>query len=173
MTTVKQKERTLRELFIAELADAYDSEKQLIKALPGMAAAAQDAKLKAAFTGHLAETKAQVTLLEEVFALLELKPRGKHCDGIEGIIEEGKGVIEEITASSVRDTALAAGGRRAEHYEIAAYTSLIAMAEALGHADVSKKLGKILAQEEAAEKKLGELGSAALSLAQEEMPVEA
>ena len=171
--TVKQKERTLRELFIAELADSYDGEKQLIKALPGMAAAAQDAKLKAAFTSHLAETKGQVTLLEEVFTLLDLKPRGKHCAGIEGIIEEGKGAIEEITESSVRDTALAAGGRRAEHYEIAAYTSLIAMAEALGHRDISRKLGKILAQEEAAEKKLTELGQAALVLAQAELPVEA
>lgn len=173
MTAAKQKERTLRELFITELADAYDGEKQLIKALPGMAAAAQDTKLRAAFTSHLAETKGQVTLLEEIFALLDLKPRGKHCHGIEGIIDEGKGAIEEITESSVRDTALAAGGRRAEHYEIAAYTSLIAMAEALGHADVSKKLGRILAQEVAAEKTLTELGQAALLLAQAEMPVEA
>jgi len=173
MPTPKPKERTLRELFITELADTYDSEKQLIKALPDLAAAAQDAKLKAAFTSHLAETKGQVTLLDEVFGLLDLKPRGKHCDGIAGIIEEGKGAIEEITESSVRDTALAAGGRRAEHYEIAAYTSLIAMADALGHRDISKKLGRILAQEEAAEKKLTELGQAALALALEEMPVEA
>jgi ferritin-like metal-binding protein YciE len=113
MTTKKPKEQSLHELFVTELADTYDSEKQLIKALPAMAAAAQDAKLKAAFTGHLAETKGQVAVLEEVFALLDLKPRGKHCDGIAGIIEEGKGAIEEIAASPVRDSALAAGGRRA------------------------------------------------------------
>src|SRR5512134_3881297 len=114
MSNKKPKEQTLRELFVTELADTYDSEKQLIKALPGMAAAAQDAKLKAAFTGHLAETKGQVTVLEEVFALLDLKPRGKHCGGIEGIIEEGEGAIEDIVPSAVLDSALAAGGRRAE-----------------------------------------------------------
>lgn len=172
MPTKKPKEQSLHELFVAELADSYDSEKQLIKALPGLAKAAQDAKLKAAFTSHLAETRGQVAVLEEVFALLDLKPRGKHCDGIAGIIEEGKGAIEEIAASPVRDSALAAGGRRAEHYEIAAYRSLIAMAEVLGYTDVSKKLGKILLEEEAADKKLTDLGHAALLLAQEEMSVE-
>ena len=172
MATKKPKEQTLRELFVAELADSYDSEKQLIKALTGMAKAAQDTKLKAAFTSHLAETKGQVTVLEEVFALIDLKPRGKHCDGIEGIIDEGQSAIEEIVPSAVLDSALAAGGRRAEHYEIAAYSSLIAMADALGYTDASKKLGKILAQEEAAEKKLTELGAAALELAREEMSVE-
>jgi len=173
MPTKKPKEQNLHELFVAELADSYDSEKQLIKALPGMAKAAQDPKLKAAFTSHLAETKGQVVVLEEVFALLELKPRGKHCDGIAGIIEEGKGAIEDIAESAVRDSALAAGGRRAEHYEIAAYSALIAMAEAMGRTDISRKLEKILSQEEAADRKLTALGSAALMVAQEEMAVEA
>jgi len=173
MSPVKQRERTLRELFIAELADTYDSEQQLLKALPGLAEAAQDAKLKAAFTSHLAETRGQVTLLEEVFTMFDLKPRAKHCDGIAGIIVEGKGTIEGILPSSVRDVALAAAGRRAEHYEIAAYSSLIAMAQALGHADVGKRLGRILLQEEAAEKHLTELGHIALLHAQAEMPVEA
>ena len=173
MTAIKQRERTLRELFTAELADTYDSEQQLIKALPVMAEAALDPKLKAAFTGHLAETRGQVTLLEEVFTMLDLKARGKHCDGIAGIIAEGKGAIETIVASSVRDIALAAGARRAEHYEIAAYGSLIAMANALGHADVGRRLGRILLQEEAAEKHLTELVHAGLALAQAEMPVEA
>lgn len=173
MSAVKQKERTLRELFIAELADAYDGEKRLMTALPGMAAAAHEARLKAAFTGHLAEAGGQVTLLEEVFSLLDLKPRGRHCHGLEGIIEEGNVAIEGITESSVRDTALAAWGRRAAHYEIAACTSLIAMAEALGHADISRKLGRILAQVETTEQKLTELGQAALLVAQAELPVEA
>lgn len=172
MTAVKQRERTLRELFIAELADTYDSEQQLIKALPVMAEAAQDPKLKAAFTSHLGETRGQVALLEEIFTMLDLRPRGKHCHGIAGIIEEGKG-IEAIVASPVRDIALAASGRRAEHYEIAAYSSLIGMANAVGHADVGKRLGRILLQEEAAEKHLTELGQAALVHAQAEMPVEA
>jgi ferritin-like metal-binding protein YciE len=159
MSDAKPKDKTLHELFVAELADSYDSEKQLIKALPAMATAAQNPKLKSAFTKHLAETKDQVVTLEKVFALLELKPKGKHCDGIAGIIDEGKSAIEEMTASPVRDAALVAGGRRAEHYEIAAYRSMIAMGEALGYTEVCKKLGKILLEEEAADEGLTALGT--------------
>ncbi|MFN2317550.1 MAG: ferritin-like domain-containing protein [Gemmatimonadales bacterium] len=173
MTTPKAKDKTLHELFVAELADAYDGEKQLIKALTAMAAAAQDPKLKAAFTKHLAETKDQVVALEEVFGLLDLKPKGKHCDGIAGIIEEGKGAIEEITPSLVRDAALVAGGRRAEHYEIAAYRSMIAMGEALGYTAACKKLGKILEQEEKADAGLTGLGVDINAEALEEVEVEA
>lgn len=170
MTTPKDK--TLHDLFVAELADAYDGEKQLIKALSAMATAAQDSKLKTAFKDHLAETKAQVTMLEEVFELLELKPKGKHCAGIAGIVEEGKGAIEDMPASAVRDAALVAGGRRAEHYEIAAYQSMIAMGEALGYTDACKKLGKILAQEEQADAGLTKLGVTINDEALEEAPVE-
>jgi len=137
-----------------------------------MATAAQHPKLKTAFTGHLGETRGQVVLLEEVFGLLDLKPRGKHCDGIAGIIEEGKGAVEDIVTSPVRDAALAAGGRRAEHYEIAAYSSMIAMGKALGYTDACKKLSRILGEEEAADRKLTELGLAILEEAHQEEPVE-
>jgi len=123
-----------------------------------MATAAQHPKLKTAFTGHLGETRGQVVLLEEVFGLLDLKPRGKHCDG--------------IATSPVRDAALAAGGRRAEHYEIAAYSSMIAMGKALGYTDACKKLSRILGEEEAADRKLTELGLAILEEAHQEEPVE-
>lgn len=152
------KDKTLRDLFVAELADAYDSENQLVKALPAMATAAQDAKLKAAFKEHLVETKAQIEILDEVFELLELKPKGKHCAGMAGIIEEGKDAIEDLPASPVRDAALVAGGRRAEHYEIAAYKSMIAMGEALGLTKACTRLGRILAQEERADVGLTKLG---------------
>lgn len=167
------KEKTLHDLFVDELADAYDGEKQLIKALQAMATAAQDPKLKTAFKDHLAETKDQVTILEEVFGLLDLKPKGKHCDGIAGIIEEGKGAIEDFPASAVRDAALVAGGRRAEHYEMAAYHSMIAMGEALGYTEACTKLGKILAQEEKADAGLTKLGVTINDEALEEAPVEA
>ena len=173
MAHPKQRDRTLRDLFIARLTDVYNSEKQLIKALPGLAAAAMDKKLKAAFTEHLTETHGQLQLLEQVFGLLNLKPRGTRSDGISGIIEAGNHVIDEITPSPVRDSALAACGRLAGHYEIAAYSDLIAIGNALGHSNASKRLGMILLQEEAAEKRLAVLGLAALTLAQEEMPVEA
>lgn len=158
MTTTTSKDKTLHDLFVAELADAYDSEKQLVKALTAMASAAQDPKLKKAFTAHLAETKDQIVMLDEVFGLLDLKSKGKHCDGIAGIIEEGKSAIEDFTPSPVRDAALVAGGRRAEHYEIAAYRSMIAMGEALGYDAACKKLSEILDQEEKTDEGLTALG---------------
>jgi ferritin-like metal-binding protein YciE len=146
--------KTLSDLFVEELCDSYDSEKQLTKALRKMATSAQDPDLRAAFLGHLEETVGQIAVLEEAFGLLRVKPKGKHCDGIAGIIEEGKGEIEEFAKSAVRDAALIGGGRRAEHYEIAAYRSLIAMGEELDYADVCGLLRGILMEEEAADKKL-------------------
>jgi ferritin-like metal-binding protein YciE len=146
--------KTLHELFVDELCDSYDHEKQLVKALKSMAAAAEDAALEAAFSGHLTETKGHVTALEEVFELLSMKPKGKHCDGIAGIIEEGKNDVDEIARSAVRDSCLIGGGRRAEHYEIAAYRSMIAMGEALDYTDACALLRGILVEEEAADTKL-------------------
>lgn len=110
---------TLHDLFVDELKDAYDAEKQLIKALRKMSRAATHPDLAAAFSGHLEETTGQVGILEEVFELLGMKPRGKHCPGIAGIIEEGNEAIEEKEKSALLDAALVGGGKRAEHYEIA------------------------------------------------------
>lgn len=157
--------KTLHELFVDELRDAYDAEKQLIKALRKMARAAQHPDLSAAFTTHLEETEGQVAMLEDVFAMLELKPRGKHCPGIAGIIEEGGEAIQEIAKSAVRDAALVGGGKRAEHYEIAAYTTMVAMAKALGMRDAANKLKEILAQEIATDKLLDGFAKAVLPLA--------
>ncbi|MES2525222.1 MAG: DUF892 family protein [Gemmatimonadota bacterium] len=160
--------KTLHALFVDELRDAYDAEKQLIKALRKMARAAQHPDLSAAFTTHIEETTGQVAMLEEVFAMIELKPRGKHCPGIAGIIEEGGEAIEEIEKSAVRDAALVGGGKRAEHYEIAAYTTMVAMAKALGLRDASAKLQEILAQEIATDKKLDALAKVLLPAARAE-----
>lgn len=146
--------KTLHELFVEELSDSYDSEKQLTKALKKMASSAQDADLEDAFLGHLDETIGHIALLEEAFALLAIKPRGKHCDGIAGVIEEAKGELDEMSESAVRDASLIGGGRRAEHYEIAAYNALIAMGEELDYVDICALLRRILAEEEAADKKL-------------------
>jgi ferritin-like metal-binding protein YciE len=160
--------KTLRALFIDELRDAFDAEKQLIKALRKMARAAQHPELSAAFTQHIEETNGQVAILEEVFGMLELKPRGKHCPGIAGIIEEGGEAIEEIEKSAVRDAALVGGGKRAEHYEIAAYTTLVAMAKALGEREAAGRFQEILDQEVATDKKLDALGKVILAAAREE-----
>jgi ferritin-like metal-binding protein YciE len=160
--------KTLRALFVDELRDAYDAEKQLIKALRKMARAAQHPELSAAFTQHIEETTGQIAILEAVFAMIELKPRGKHCPGIAGIIEESGEAIEEIEKSAVRDAALVGGAKRAEHYEIAAYTTLIAMAKAMGLRDAAGRLQEILAQEIATDKKLDGLAKIMLSIAQAE-----
>jgi len=149
--------KTLQDAFLDELRDAYDAEKQLTKALPKMAKAASSPALKAAFESHLEETRGHVTRLEEVFASLDEKVRAKHCDGIEGIIEEGKSVMEENFDDATMDACLIAGGQRAEHYEMAAYGSLIAWARALDHTEAADLLQETLDEEKAADEKLSAL----------------
>ncbi len=173
------KTKNFEDLFLDEVKDAYNAEKQLSKALPKMAKAATNPRLKAAFESHLAETLGQIAVLEEVFAMMDVPARGKHCDGIAGILEEGKSLMEEDLDDATMDAGLVAAGQRAEHYEIAAYGSLIVWAQTLGKNDVARKLKSILAQEEAADKNLSKLAegglnqAAADAVAQMAEPVEA
>ena len=146
--------KTLHEAFIDELRDAYDAEKQLLKALPKMAKKASSEDLTAAFAAHLEETRGHVDKLEQVFGTLGEKVRGKHCDGIAGIIEEGKSVMEEDFEDTTMDACLIAAGQRAEHYEMAAYGTLVAWARAMGHDDVADLLEQTLDEEKAADEKL-------------------
>ena len=148
---------TLHEAFIDELRDTYDGEKQLTKALPKMAKAASSSGLRAAFETHLAETRGQVERLEEVFASLDEKVRGKHCDGIAGIVEEGQAVMEEDFDEATMDACLIAAGQRAEHYEMAAYGTLVAWARVLGHTEAAVLLQQNLDEEKAADEKLSTL----------------
>jgi ferritin-like metal-binding protein YciE len=148
---------TLHDAFIDELRDAYDAEKQLTKALPKMAKAANSPDLRAAFEAHLEETRGQIGRLEQVFENLDEKVRGKHCDGIAGIIEEGKAVMEEDFDEATMDACLIAGGQRAEHYEIAAYGTLVAWARAMGHTEAADLLQETLDEEKAADEKLSTL----------------
>jgi ferritin-like metal-binding protein YciE len=156
-------EKTLHDALLDELRDAYDEEKQLIKALPKMAKAASSAALRGAFETHLEETRGHVTRLEEVFASLDEKVGGKHCDGIEGIIEEGRSVMEEDFDDSTMDACLIAGGQRAEHYEMAAYGTLVVWARALGHDDAADVLQQTLDEEKAADKKLTTLAEGGIN----------
>jgi ferritin-like metal-binding protein YciE len=148
---------TLHDAFLDELRDAYDAEKQLLKALPKMAKAATADELRTAFETHLEETKGHVARLEQVFASLDEKATGKHCDGIAGIIEEGKSAMEESFDDATMDACLIGSGRRAEHYEMAAYSTMIGWARAMGHADAVTLLEEILDEERAADEKLSEL----------------
>jgi ferritin-like metal-binding protein YciE len=146
--------KSLHDAFIDELRDAYDAEKQLIKALSKMAKAATAEDLRSAFEGHLEETKGHVERLEQVFEWLEEKVRGKHCDGIAGIIEEGQTAMEADFDEPTLDACLIAGGQRAEHYEMAAYGTLVAWARAMGHTDAADLLQETLDEEKAADEKL-------------------
>lgn len=155
--------KALHDAFLDELRDAYDAEKQLIKALPKLAKAASAAQLRTAFLDHLEETRGQVQKLEQVFASLGEKVRGKHCDGIAGIIEEGKSVMEEDFDDETMDAALIASGQRAEHYEMAAYGTLVAWAQAMGHSEAAELLQEILDQEKAADQKLSGLAEGGIN----------
>jgi ferritin-like metal-binding protein YciE len=155
--------KSFHEVFIDELRDAYDAEKQLTKALPKMARAALSEELRSAFEDHLTETEGHVTRLEQVFASLEEKPRGKHCDGIAGIIEEGRNILEEDIDESALDACLIAAGQRAEHYEMAAYGSLIAWARAMEHREAADLLQETLDEEKAADEKLSSLAEGGIN----------
>jgi ferritin-like metal-binding protein YciE len=148
---------TLHDAFIDELRDAYDAEKQVLKALPKMSHAAAAGQLRAAFDSHLGETKVHVERLEQVFAGLGEKVRGKHCDGVAGIIEEGKSVMEEDFDEQTMDACLIAAAQRVEHYEMAAYGTLVAWARALGHPAEAGLLEATLNEEKAADEKLTSL----------------
>jgi ferritin-like metal-binding protein YciE len=155
--------KTLHDAFIDELQDAYDFEKQLTKALPKLAKAATSEELREAFESHLEETQGHVKRLEQVFESIGEKAKAKHCDGIAGIIEEGKNVMEEDFDDVTMDACLIAGGQRAEHYEMAAYGSLIAWANAMGHDDAAALLEQTLEEEKAADDKLTSLAEGGIN----------
>jgi ferritin-like metal-binding protein YciE len=155
----------LRDAFVDEVRDTYDAERQLLKALPKMARAACSPELKAAFTIHLTETEGQIDRLQRVFELLDEKVRGKHCDGIAGIIEEGSSIMEEDFDEATMDAALIAAGQRAEHYEMAAYGTLVAWATTLGESDVAALLQETLDEEKTADLKLSALAEGGMNAA--------
>lgn len=154
---------TLHDAFIDELRDVYDGEKQLTKALAKLAKAATSPQLREAFETHLEETRRQIECLEQVFELLEETARGKHCDGIAGIVEEGKSIMEEDFDDTTMDACLIAAGQRAEHYEMAAYGTLKAWAKAMGHTGVADLLQETLDEEKTADEKLSALAESGIN----------
>jgi ferritin-like metal-binding protein YciE len=155
----------LREALVEEIRDIYNAEKQLIKALPKMAKGAESDELREAFEEHLQETEGQVTRLERVFELLDEKPRGKHCAGMAGIVEEGSEKLQEDMEGSVLDACLIGAAQKVEHYEICAYGTVIAWAEALGLSEVVEVLNETLEEEKAADEKLTALAESGINQA--------
>ena len=154
---------SLEKLFLEELKDIYNAEKQLTRALPRMAKAAESPELEQAFTSHLKETEGQIQRLERVFKGLGQAVRGKKCKGMEGLIEEGKEIMEEDGEPLVMDAALIASAQKVEHYEIAAYGCLRTYAELLGYTEAAQLLQQNLQEEEAADQKLNALADGGIN----------
>ena len=147
--------QTLNDLFVNELKDLYSAEHQLIKALPKMAKAADNSQLSRAFALHLEQTQEHARRIEEIFSAgLEGSPRGKKCAAMEGLVTEGKEVLDEEGAPDVKDAALIGAAQRVEHYEIAAYGTARAHAQQLGYANAAILLEQTLHEESAANEKL-------------------
>jgi ferritin-like metal-binding protein YciE len=149
----------LKDLLEDEIKDLYSAEKQLTKAIPKMAKGSNDPALQDAFKGHLNETEAQVQRLERVAGILEIKPSGKKCVGMEGCIKEGAEALSEDGNETVLDLGIIGAGSRVEHYEIAGYLTAISLAEQIGEREVVSLLKKSLAEEQGAEDKLRKIAA--------------
>jgi ferritin-like metal-binding protein YciE len=145
---------SLRSLLEEQIKDLYSAENQLIKALPKMAKKASSEKLRRAIEDHLEETKGQAERLADAARLLEIKPGGKVCQAMKGLIEEGKEALEEEGHEAVIDAAIIAAAQRVEHYEMSAYNSARSFAERLGMTKVVRLLQATLEEETAADEKL-------------------
>jgi ferritin-like metal-binding protein YciE len=156
---------SMQDLFLNELKDVYNAEKQILKALPRMAKAADAPALQQAFHKHLRETEDHVKRLDQIFKSLGQAARGKKCKGMEGLIEEGKEILEEEGAPEVIDAALISAAQRVEHYEIAAYGCLRAYAQLLGYDEADRLLQQTLLEEEATDEALSALGEGGINQA--------
>jgi ferritin-like metal-binding protein YciE len=155
---------TLHDLYVDELKDLYSAEHQLLKALPKMAKAASAPQLAKAFTDHLEETKGQVDRLGKIFKKLDVSPKGKTCKAMEGLLEEGKEVMEEDADPTVMDAALIAAAQRVEHYEMAGYGCVRTFARLLDYEEAAGLLQATLDEEGAADKKLTKLAETVINV---------
>jgi ferritin-like metal-binding protein YciE len=163
--SAKDEETLLKELFIEELRDIYWAEKHLTKALPKMMKGATTEELASAFETHLTETEEQIARVEEVFELLDMAPRAKKCEAMEGLVKEGQSVMEDTPkGTSVRDAALIISAQKIEHYEIAAYGSLVQLAKTMGYTDIAEILSETLEEEKKTDQLLTELAVSGINI---------
>ena len=146
--------KTAQDLFVNELRDTYHAEKQALKAYPRLIKAAQSPELRQALEEHAEQTRGQVDRLEQVFERLDLGKRARRCEAMEGLLEEARSHMEEIEDKAVLDVAMIVSAQKVEHYEIAAYGSLVAMARQLGHDEVVPLLRATLEEEKATDERL-------------------
>jgi ferritin-like metal-binding protein YciE len=159
------KDKDLNDLFLDTLKDIYYAEKQILKALPKMAKAASSDKLRAAFEKHHDETEGQIERLEQVFELLGKPARGKTCDAIMGILEEGKEIMEEYKGAEALDAGMLAAAQAVEHYEISRYGTLKQWAKQLGMKDAARLLDQTLQEEKKTDLALTSLAESAVNAA--------
>jgi len=152
--------KTLDDLLAHELKDLYSAEKQILKALPKMIKAASSEDLQEALQNHLAETEHQVTRLDEIFEKLDLSTRVPKCAAMEGLVEEGKKILEEEMEDIVRDAAIIAAAQRVEHYEMAGYGCARTFAQQCGQQEIADLLQQTLDEEKAADDKLTQIAMA-------------
>lgn len=148
---------SLKDLFIDELKDLYSAENQILKALPKMIKKATSRELKSGFEQHLKETQVHVERLEKIFSKLDESPRGKKCKGMEGVIADGKELMEEDAEAEVMDAGLIGAAQHVEHYEIAGYGCVRTYAELMGETEFANLLQKTLDEEKATDEKLTKL----------------
>ena len=156
-------DKDLNELFLDTLKDIYYAEKQILKTLPKMAKAAQSEKLSAAFEKHQEETEGQIERLEQIFELLGKPARGKKCDAIEGIIDEGKEIMDEYKGTSALDAGLLAAAQAVEHYEMSRYGTLKAWALKLNLPKAAKLLDQTLNEERKPDEPLTKIAETAVN----------
>jgi ferritin-like metal-binding protein YciE len=154
---------TLQELFLTHLQDIYHGEKQILKALPKMAKSATTPELKQAFEKHHDQTEGQVERLQRIFELMNKSARGKTCEAIEGLVEEGKEVMTEAQSGEVMDAGLIAAAQAVEHYEIARYGTLRSWAEQLGMKEAAKLLGQTLSEEKQTDELLNKIAMSSVN----------
>ena len=154
----------LQDLFVEELKDLYSAEKQLLKALPRVAKAAENPELKNALQNHVKETEVHVRRLEQIFEKLGASGRGKKCKGMEGLIEENKEMLEEDAEPEVLDAGLIVGCQKVEHYEIAGYGSVVTFAKLLGDQESARLLGQTLNEEERTDKLLTQIAESSINV---------
>ncbi len=155
---------TADEFFLQELRDVYSAEKQLVPALTAMAKATSSELLSSAFKTHLQETKGQIERLDRIFDMLKEKPGGETCEAMAGLVSEAEEMMKEIETPEVRDAALIAAAQKVEHYEIASYGTLRALAENMGLDQAAALLGEILQEEIGTDAKLTEIAENEVNL---------
>jgi ferritin-like metal-binding protein YciE len=172
-TATKSDETMLQELFVEELRDIYWAEKHLTKALPKMKKAATSEELANAFDEHLTITQGQIERVEQVFEILNMTARAKKCEAMEGLVKEAEGTIEELPKGTMaRDAGLIIQGQKIEHYEIAAYGSLVQLAKTMGQNEIADILQQTLDEEKEADQLLTELAVSGINIGAESEPEE-